>query len=171
MRLSRQFQFFLRSAKQMIFLLSDVLCAKNCCLCCILFACFCFFSWFLLNLHFCVLKIFSKKIEIVLIDSFTILQTCTPINSPSKNLFLHTYFYLWSSVRISIFMRIFSFLWLSLRIYFFKSLWKSTSVWISSSKANLLSSKTENDILLILYVTSYKFYFELFSFYVWPLFY
>ena len=34
---------------------------------------------------------FFKKIEIVLIASFTILLTCTPINSLIKNLFAHAY--------------------------------------------------------------------------------
>ena len=48
-------------------------------------------------------NLFVKKIswfEIVFIASFTILQTCTPINPPIENSFLRTYFYLWSSVRI-----------------------------------------------------------------------
>ena len=34
---------------------------------------------------------FLKKIQIVLITSFTILMTCTLINSPIENLFAHTY--------------------------------------------------------------------------------
>ena len=55
-------------------------------------------------------------------------------------------FYLWSSAKI------FSYLWSSVKIYFLKSLWKEASVWIPSSKTNLLSSKHDNDILLISYV-------------------
>ena len=54
-------------------------------------------------------KSFRKKI--VLIASFTILLTCTPINPPIKNLYVRTYFYLWSSVRISSFYENFFLLW------------------------------------------------------------
>ena len=36
----------------------------------------------------------KKKNEIVLMTSFTILLTCTPINPPIENLFVHIYFYL-----------------------------------------------------------------------------
>ena len=58
---------------------------------------------------YCVLmaqNLFVKKInrfKIVLIVLYTILLTCTPINSPIKNLFVRTYFHLRSSVRISSF--------------------------------------------------------------------
>ena len=41
-----------------------------------------------------------KRFKIVLIASFTLLLTCTPLNLPIENLFARTYFYLWSSVRI-----------------------------------------------------------------------
>ena len=37
------------------------LCTENCCFCCLVFAYFCFVSWFLLVLYFCVAKIFLKK--------------------------------------------------------------------------------------------------------------
>ena len=48
---------------------------KNCCLCCILFAGFCFVSWFSLVTCFCAREIFSSKkkvnrLEIVRIASF-----------------------------------------------------------------------------------------------------
>ena len=58
----------------------------------------------------------------------TILLTCTPINSPIEGVFVRSYFYLWSSVRISsfyenpfesfLFVRISSYLWSFVRIYF-----------------------------------------------------
>ena len=58
-------------------------------------------------------KSFRKKrkkqinwFEIILITSFTILLTCTSINLHIENLFVHTYFYLWSSVWSLLFMRI-----------------------------------------------------------------
>ena len=61
-----------------------------------------------------VQNFFVKKInwlEIVLITSLTILLTCTPINSPIENLFVHISFYLWSYVSI------FSYLWSTVWIY------------------------------------------------------
>ena len=61
-----------------------------------------------------VQNFFVKKInwlEIFLITSLTILLTCTPINPHIENLFVHIYFYLWSSVSI------FSYLWSSVWIY------------------------------------------------------
>ena len=76
-------------------------------------------------------KIQKKKnwFEIVLITSCTILLTCTPINSPIEGVLVRSYFYLWSSVRISsfyenpfesfLFVRISSYLWSSVRICFF----------------------------------------------------
>ena len=119
MTLSRQFQaslfFFTKrfwvnkkhqSAKQTTFTLLEVLCAKNCCLCYFLLACFCFLVGFGLICVFVRSKSFCKKkkkknwLEIILIASFTILLTCTPLNLPIENLFVLTYFYLWSSVRI-----------------------------------------------------------------------
>ena len=74
-----------------------------------------------------------NSLETVLITSFTILLTCTPINPPIEGLFVRTYFDLWSSLRISFFMRIFFnpsylweslYLWSSVRMYLFKTLWK-----------------------------------------------
>ena len=72
-----------------------------------------------------------SRLEIVLITSYTILLTCTPLNLPMENVFVRSYFSLWSAVRISSFcknifksLRISSYLWLSMKIYFFKSLWK-----------------------------------------------
>ena len=62
---------------------------------------FCFVSWFGLICVFVHLKFFGKKkinrFEIVLITSFTILLTCTPINPLIENVFLRPHFYLWSS--------------------------------------------------------------------------
>ena len=95
MRLSRQFQdnlFFLRkdfehtkSIKTQNKQLPPLLCAKNYCLCCFLFTCFFgFFCWLVLSC-FAFLNaqhLFVKKknwLEIVLITSFTMLVTCTPI--------------------------------------------------------------------------------------------
>ena len=45
----------------------------------------------------------KKKFKTALIPSFAILLTCAPLNLPMENLFVRTYFYLWSSVRISSF--------------------------------------------------------------------
>ena len=81
--------------KQTIFTFLEVFFVrpKICCLCCFLFACFCFVSWCLLVT--CFSKSFHKKkkknrLEIVLTTSNTILLMCTPINTPMKNLFVHT---------------------------------------------------------------------------------
>ena len=71
-----------------------------------------------------------------------------------QNLFssVCTYFRLWESLLV------YDHLWESLLIYdhmwesiFLKSLWKKASVWTPSSKTNLLSSKHDNDILVISY--------------------
>ena len=92
------------------------LCAKNYCLCCFLFACFCFVNWLLLVTCFCGSNFFCKKIEIVLMTSYTILLTCTLINplieesfstNPAPIIFYHTHLflivqissYLWSFVK------------------------------------------------------------------------
>ena len=84
--------------------------------------------------------------------------------------------YLWSSVRI--FLNHF-YLWESLLICylsfktsfcFLQTLWKQASVWTPSSITNFLSSKHDNDILMISYVPIWCFYFEFFSFCVWLLF-
>ena len=60
-------------------------------------------------------KCFCKKkmgwLEIVLIASFTILLACTPINLLIECLFVRTYLYLWSSVRISSFYENLSYLY------------------------------------------------------------
>ena len=79
-----------RKRIQTIFTLLEVFVReKNCCLCCLVFACFCFVSWFLLVMCFCAFKIFKKKnrLEIVLITSYTILLMCTPIEHPIENYF------------------------------------------------------------------------------------
>ena len=117
-------------------------CAKNCCLCSFCSLDFVFVSWFWLDFFriFYAQNLFLKKkkkknwLEIVLIASFTLLLMYTPINPLIENLFVHTYFYLWSSVRISSFyenlfepflsVRISFSLWSSVRIYFRNSLWK-----------------------------------------------
>ena len=115
MRLSGQFQTFLFSWKDLKRTKSNKMqnkqflpfCAHEKLLPLLFSVCFffLFFSWFRLDLRFCALKIYSKKkknrLRIVLIASFTILRACTPTNPPIENLFVHTYFYLWSSVRIS----------------------------------------------------------------------
>ena len=94
--------------------------------------------------------------------SFTLLLTYTPLNPPIKNLFVCFYIFLRSSLRICSFyenlfesflsLRISSYLWSSVRIYFRNSLVKQASVWIPSFKANLLSSKHDNDIFLISHI-------------------
>ena len=65
-----------------------------CVLCFLCFYAFC---------AFCACEIFLqkkiKRFKIVLILSFTILLTCTPLTLPIENYFI-TYFYLWSSVRM-----------------------------------------------------------------------
>ena len=92
MRLSGQFQiclffffyekiFSVKKApkrKQTIFTLLEIFaCPKNCCLYCLVFACFCFVRWFSLCCVFVRSKFFRKKkvnrLEIVLIISYTIL--------------------------------------------------------------------------------------------------
>ena len=61
-----------------------------------------FWLWcFLYAQNLCVKKI--DWLEIVLVNSFTIPLACTPINPFIENSFVHTYFYLRSSVRISFF--------------------------------------------------------------------
>ena len=113
-------------------------------------------------------KSFRKKI--VLIASLTILLTCTPINPSIKNLYVRTYFDLWSSVRIFSFHENFFLLWESfvISIIFVNlCLYENKQVYeYHHLKKNLLSSKHDNDILLISYVPSSFFYFELFTFYV-----
>ena len=126
--ISRQF-FFLRkdfehtkSIKTQNKQLPPLLCAKNYCLCCFLFTCFFgFFCWLVLSC-FAFLNaqhLFVKKknwLEIVLITSFTMLVTCTPINLPIDSLFVHTYFYMWSFARVSSFYENLFYLWESLLI-------------------------------------------------------
>ena len=97
-------------------------------------------GWKSFVLHFCTFlcsRFFRTKrinrLEIVLITSYTLLPTCTPLNPPIENLFVRTYFYLWSCVRISSFnenlfesflsVRIFSCLRLYVTIY--DQLWES----------------------------------------------
>ena len=77
------------NAKQTIFPFYEVLYAKSCCFCCLIFACFCFVSWFLFVLCFLCHKKFKKKKknEFVLIASFTILLRCTPSTPLIENYF------------------------------------------------------------------------------------
>ena len=107
MKLSRQFQFFKRRK------ITNFLPLRSCCAQKIVaFVVFWSLNFVLLvgdNL-ICVfvrLKFFRKKrmnwLKIFFIISFTILLTGTPINPPIKNLFVRSYFYLGSSVRISSF--------------------------------------------------------------------
>ena len=105
---------------------------KNCCLCCLVLAYFCFVSWFSFVTYFCAREIFpSKKInrlEIVLITSFYN-TTEVYLYQPIYREFICTLsfwfmiicenlFFLSESFSIS------SYLWSSVRIYSFKSLWK-----------------------------------------------
>ena len=120
------------------------------------------FGWFA---FFYAQNLFIKRkknsLEIVLVTSFTILLTCTPIKPPFKGLFVRTYFYLWLSRRISSFYEKFLNLFLFMIIcvnLFFKSLWKYASAWILPSKTNLLTSNHDNHILLISYVPSLCFF-------------
>ena len=85
-----------------------------------LFACFCFCWLVLVWFEFLYVQNLSLKnkeinwLEIVLIASYTLLLTCTPINPPIENLFAHIYFHLWSSVRMSfenLFHLWFDFIW------------------------------------------------------------
>ena len=97
-------------------------------------------------------KFFCKKIKrfkIALIPSFTILLTCTLLDSPIENLFVRIHFYLSSSVRIS---SIYENLFESLLIYdhlwesflFMRIFWISSYLWssvrISSFYENLFES-------------------------------
>ena len=65
--------------------------AKTCCLCCFLFSCFYFVSWFWIDSRFCAFKIFSLKkkncLEIVLINSYTILLISSLFSTKSNILF------------------------------------------------------------------------------------
>ena len=134
MWLSGQFQdslFFLRkdfectkNAKSNNFHLLRSFCARKI----VAFAVFCWFifvfiGWFRLNLRFCALKnFFVKKNRLAWNCSNNLIYYNTdvypPINLIIENLFVHIYFYLWSSVRIFSFYENLSYL------SFFKSLWK-----------------------------------------------
>ena len=98
-----------QNPKQMIPTLLEVFVrAKSCCLCLLIFV---YVDWFWLICAFALSKYFHKKkiinwLEIVLIASFTILLTCTPINPSIENSFVRSYFYFQSSVKISFSMRI-----------------------------------------------------------------
>ena len=138
MRLSRQFQaslFFLTKrfcARKNTSHLEAYAHRKNCCLCCLVLAYFCFVSWFLLVTCFCAREIFSSKkinrLEIVLITSFYNTTSVYPYQSTYRE-FICTHlfsfviicenlFFLWEHFWIS------SYLWSSVRIYFFESLWE-----------------------------------------------
>ena len=92
---------FFKNAKQTIFTLLEGFLRKKLLLL-MFFVCLFMFCWLVLAgfPFLCILNFFVKKIEIVLISSFTILQTCTPINPPIENLFVGTYFYLCESLII-----------------------------------------------------------------------
>ena len=64
-----------------------------------------------------------SRLEIVLITSYTILLTCTPLNLPMENVFVRSYFSLWSAGESLLFVKIFLNPWESLLIY--DHLWKS----------------------------------------------
>ena len=84
--------------------LMKFLCAKNCC-----FVVQCSLDFVLLVefCFFCVPKISLKKIETVLIASFTILLKCTPPQPSYRELFFTKFFYLYPLILI--FMHLFSF--------------------------------------------------------------
>ena len=128
-----------QNPKQTIFTLLEVFVhAKSCWLYCFLFAYFCFYWLVLVWFYVLVrLKSFRKKtinwLQIVLITSFTILLTCTPINSPIENLFAHAYdnlqdFFTW------LFVKIFSYLflpWIYFHLYAFVWMLKHQKYWYS----------------------------------------
>ena len=100
-----------------------------------------------------------------MINSFTILLSCTPLDPPIEPLLARICFYLSPFVRIlSFFMRTLFHLWQSLlfhenssfsvRIYVFMKI----SNRMILSKTNLLSTKHDNDILLISYVPGLCFF-------------
>ena len=79
--------------------------AKNCCLCCFLFACFCFVSLFFVSAlldYFCLQVFLSvwdhfvknkiSRFEMALMASFTHTTNLYPLSTFSKKLFLRTYF-------------------------------------------------------------------------------
>ena len=113
-------------------------------------------------------KSFRKKI--VLIASFTILLTCTPINPPIKNLYVRTYFYLWSSVRISSFYENFFLLWESfvISIIFVNlCLYENKQVYeYHHLKKNFYHQNTTMIYCWFRMFQVLFFYFEFFSFYV-----
>ena len=79
---------------------------KNCCLCCFLNACLCFFWLVLVDLRFSSIKIFSLKKKLaencpdILI---TILPTCTPSTRLSR-IYLYTLFFIYDHLRESLFL-------------------------------------------------------------------
>ena len=112
---------------------------KNHCLCCFLFTCFCFISWFLLDLHFCALKIFSLKKtgwKLFWEPQIQYYWRVPPLNPPIQNLFVRTYFYLQSSVGVSSFYENLFESFLSVRVSFscenlFESLLLYNDLWES----------------------------------------
>ena len=175
MRLSRQFQdnlFFLRkdfehtkSIKTQNKQLPPLLCAKNYCLCCFLFTCFFgFFCWLVLScfafLNAQHLFVKKKKLAWNCPDNLIYYASDVYPYQPAYRQFICTHLFLYVIICESFF-----FLWesfLSVRISSYcknlchlcesVSLWKQACVWIPSFETNILSSKYDNDILLISYV-------------------
>ena len=106
---------------------------KICCFCCLVFAYFSFCYLVCTCFVFFVLqKFLLKKIELVLMASFTILVMCTPLNPSIKIYFSPIFFFF--CMHLFWFMRIpynhlqkiFSYLWSSARIFLNPSyLWES----------------------------------------------
>ena len=120
--------------------LTKFFCAKNCCFCCLIFACFYFllisFYFFCV---FCVAKSFLQKKEFILIASITMLLKCTLSTSLWRN-YAWPYFYLWESLLIHYHLRksflIYDYLWESLPFcenFFelFLSVRTSSYLWLS----------------------------------------
>ena len=178
MTLSRQFQaslfFFTKrfwankkhqSAKQTTFTLLEVLCAKNCCLCYFLLACFCFLDGFGLICVFVRSKSFCKKKKKKLAWNYldSLIYYTTDVYPPqlAYRESICTHLFLFVIICKNLF-----YLWESLLIY--DHLCESMFLWKKAS-VNLLSSKHDN-ILLISHVPSLCFSLWIFFILCWILF-
>ena len=94
----KNFAAFKKAQNKQFSPLMKFLSTKHCCFCCLIFACFCFVSWFLLVLCFLCRKTFLEKTnkqtknryKIVLIASFTILLDYSRKN-PNRGVWRHTF--------------------------------------------------------------------------------
>ena len=139
---------------------------------CFLVACFCFCWLVLAWFEFLYVQNLSLKknkeinwLEIVLIASYTLLMTSTPINPPIENLFVHIYFHLWSSVRMSF--ENLSHLWFDF-IWSFLSLYENRQAYEYHCLKQIFYH--QNTIMIFCWFDMFPFYvfcLEFFSFYVW----